>query len=1131
MPTAATPLLLHVRRLVGAEALDQRPDHELLRRFTRDGDGQAFAALLRRHGAMVRAACRRILQQPHDADDVFQATFLLLARKAASLRGHGSVGSWLYGVARRLALRARSSEARRHARESLAPPRPATDPLAEITLREAQQLFDDALSRLPERCRAALVLCHLEGLTQEEAARQIGCSRSTLKRRLEDGRARLTGLLARRGLTLPAALLAASMAEGAPAVAPEVLADSVLRAATGDPVAERVAALAGRGAGLHFGGKLWAVAVALVVTAAAAGGLAFRPVAHAPGSDRLHDTPKTEEKPAARVDDHGDPLPEGAVRRLGTLRFRHGGGYVNRLLLTPDGKTLVSKSYYGERSICVWELATGKLLHRLPGHYEENRAVALSPDGKTVAVGLDAVIHLHDLATGREVRRLISPVGGTEGLAFTRDGKSLASGHGGREVLLWDVAAGTVQARLPARHNRSTLLAFSPDGKTLATGDTLDQTVRLFDLATRKERHQIKRPSAVHDLAFSPGGSTLALGAQDGVITLWHPGTGKLLRELRSPNTHVRAVAWSPDGKTLATSEAGDYDEKGEGGREYLRFWDPDTGKERRHIKGAWGLVESLSFTADGKTLLSGGRDSVIRRWDVTTGTEQPPADGHQLVVWWLALSPDGKTLAYPDGKLVRLWDVAAGREAGTLPGYHMHGAFSPDGKTLAGGNGLGAINVCDVIGRRLVRRLEIDAKQAGLQGVQVSRVAFAPDGKTLAAAGWDFRANARFNDSSVRLWDPATGKELRRLRFQANDDDYCTPEAVAWSPDGRTLVASGRAEPKAGKLRLWVAATGRELTAISEAINRTLTEPGGPAFPRSNIVEPRVIFSPDGRLLAMNGAMKGLPVWEAATGLERCRLEGHEGATSCVAFSSDGRTLASAGYDGTIRLWDVEEGKELRRLTGHRGKANALAFTPDGKTLLSAGDDTTVLFWDVAAVTRRARPAGGLTGKERDALWADLAGDDAARAHRAIARLSAAPGVFLPILKGRLHPVPVAEGARVAKLLSSLDADAFQAREQASRELREIGEAARSALERERRRPDLSPELRRRLDDLLKRVWAPPVGDRLRELRAVEVLERIGTAEARQVLEALARGSPEARLTREAEGALQRLGKRERRE
>jgi hypothetical protein len=276
-----------------------------------------------------------------------------------------------------------------------------------------------------------------------------------------------------------------------------------------------------------------------------------------------------------------------------------------------------------------------------------------------------------------------------------------------------------------------------------------------------------------------------------------------------------------------------------------------------------------------------------------------------------------------------------------------------------------------------------------------------------------------------------------------------------------------------------------------------------------------------------MNGAMNFIPVWEAVTGQQRCRLEGHEGPTAAVAFGADGRTLASAGNDGSIRLWDVETGKPLRRLTGHRGTVSALAFTPDGQLLLSAGDDTTVLFWDVAAVTRRGRPVERLTAKQAETLWADLAGEDAAGAHRAMARLSAAPEVSVPALRERLRPVPAVDADRLAKRMAELDADEFAIREQASQELVRMGEAVRAALERERRRAELSPERRRRLDDLLQRLWVPPAGDRLRELRAVEVLERIGTAEARRVLEALATGAAEARLTQEAKAALQRLGKR----
>ncbi len=1089
----------HVRRLGDRSASDA----VLLDRFVRRADREAFAALVERHGPMVFRLCRRALGNAHDAEDAFQATFLVLARRAAVVRPV-CLTAWLFGVARRVARKARAAPARRlrgspFPVEDVADSRP--DPLASLTARELVAALDDELGRLPEAYRLPVTLCCLEGLSQEEAARRLGWTPGSVKGRLERGRRRLFRGLVKRGLAPGAALAAAGLARGAAAslttlvfrdaVRPAALAGAVLRGMLLTRLTVAAALLA----------------AALAVTAA---GLTVLPRAAA--EPLVPQAAPPDERPRERLDAFGDLLPPGAVARLGTVRFRQGGGYVNRLLLSPDGKTLVSKSYYGERSVAVWNFATGRLVRQFPGHYEENRAVALSPDGKTLVTGQNTLISFHDLATGREIRQLNSPVGGTDGLAFAPDGKTLASGHGGRFVQLWDLPAGTVRAKFPAQHNRSALLAFSPDGKTLATGDTLDPTVRLFDAATGEERHQLKRTCFVHDFAFAPDGKTLAAGAMDGVISLWDPATGKLVRELRSPYKHVRAVAWAPDGKTLAASE---YDEKGE--VEYLRFWDPAAGKSGRHIKSDSGLVESLAFTADGKTLVSGGRRSVIRLWDAATGEERSPR-GHRGPVWCLAVSPDGKTLAYSD-KEIRLFDLAARREAGTLPGHHWSFAFSPDGRTLAGGSGVNAVNVWDVAGRRLLRRPESDPKKDGLEWVAYYHVAYSPDGKQLAGGGRGVTLSQK-GDSLVRVWDADTGNESRLLRMAHPDDRISTVEGLAYSPDGKTLAASGRAEPRDGKVRLWDAATGKELVRLTAVMNDSAVDE---KRAREAIVEPRVVFSADGRLLARNRQRKGIPVWEAATGRERCQFDGHDGSTVCVAFAPDGRTLASSGYDATIRLWDVADGKELRRLTGHRGKANALAFTPDGATLISGGDDTTVLFWDVAEVTRRARPAESLAPGEWAALWADLAGSDAVKAHRAMARLTASSRATLTEFKERLRPSPVVEAARLAALLRDLDADEFAVREKAENELARIDDAARAALERERDQEGNSAERRRRLDSLLAALDVPS-GERLRELRAVEVLERIGGGEARRIVEELVKGAPESRLTREAKATAERL-------
>jgi hypothetical protein len=221
---------------------------------------------------------------------------------------------------------------------------------------------------------------------------------------------------------------------------------------------------------------------------------------------------------------------------------------------------------------------------------------------------------------------------------------------------------------------------------------------------------------------------------------------------------------------------------------------------------------------------------------------------------------------------------------------------------------------------------------------------------------------------------------------------------------------------------------------------------------------------------------------------------------------------------------WEVRTLRERRKFHGHQGQISAVACSPDGTRLASASTDATVLVWDLTGRTQRGqRGAPGLAGGEPDALWVDLAEDDASRAYGAMCTLARVPAQALPLLAKHLRPVPAADARRLAAALRDLDAEAFAVRERAARDLEQLGEAAEGALRTVLAgRP--SPEVRRRVRQLLEKLEGPEV---LRRARALEVLEQIDTPEARRLLAALAKGAPEARLTQEAKGALARLAKR----
>ena len=181
----ATRLIQFLKRVVDDPRQRDFSDLDLLQRFVKDHDEAAFAVLIRRYGRTVFSVCRCLLPCESDAEDAFQATFLVLAQKAESIRNGQSLGSWLYGVAYKTALKARANAATRRSHEAKALVHAASSPVDDLTWREVQAVLHDELNRLPEQFRAPLILCYLEGRTLDEAAKRLGCGKGTLRGRLE----------------------------------------------------------------------------------------------------------------------------------------------------------------------------------------------------------------------------------------------------------------------------------------------------------------------------------------------------------------------------------------------------------------------------------------------------------------------------------------------------------------------------------------------------------------------------------------------------------------------------------------------------------------------------------------------------------------------------------------------------------------------------------------------------------------------------------------------------------------------------------------------------------------------------------------------------------------------------------
>jgi WD40 repeat protein len=795
--------------------------------------------------------------------------------------------------------------------------------------------------------------------------------------------------------------------------------------------------------------------------------------------------------------------------------------YGQTLAFSPDSKRLAVASYNLQQGVAILEVPTGKQL----AHFTDNNnqlvnlrisSVSFSKDGSRLALCSDnynnqknniqirevpsgKLLQTVDIGIGQQTKAVIFP-DGTKVMSWTSQATFINNQQHPPALTVWDVNGGKELYKHTFERMNISAAAVSPDGKHIVASSG-QSAYYLFDAESGREVDRFAgRKGMVQGMQFSPDGKFLYSGSQEGVIQHWETSSWKRMPQVEVPRHRVASFGFRDDGRVLAAGTDNNS----------VAVIDARTGAPLQGKQGHHYPVRSLTFL-DNEQLVSTSADGKICWWNLSDGKET---------------------------KHIYLREDDVARVNAGMIIRNGHFVVSQDGKFVAGGS---------EYNNNIVRLWDLSSGQIVCDFDALRMYSGSPSAATSFSFSADGSKMAGLSQRAVHVWNVSTGKEFPPLKFEEEKvnpnqgNQYPNGLSVALSPNGQ-FVAAGRMFYVNGQqttdYALW------DLERKVRVINLNI--------PNQNTgMPPMVTFSPNSKLLAIPQPDRSIPIVKTSNGKEVQRLvppqSGAGAQPLCLAFSPDGRLVTGIytyytsskpmpvpGNPGAFRttsvqtsrlvLWEVASGAIRQEFDYQSLPLQSVAFSPDGKVLATGSQDASIVLWDIVGKLTPTQPfKREELGKAWDAL---LSKQGQSVFKEQMRRMIAAAGETVSFIGEKVKPAKVQEVNRdeLAKWLGDLDSETFTVRSQATKALEQLGDAIEADLQKALEKAN-SLEAQRRLQGLLDRMKAKELTeDQMRQVRAIEILERIATPEARTLLQRYAEGAPQARLTQDAREALERL-------